>query len=78
MQRILSAIVSVLVVATTASPSAQQAPGTAAARRLALRASAAIQATAFTAVNGVLANTMVRLRDARLLAPLDPATPARP
>ena len=65
MQRISSAIVGVLVVATTASPSAQQAPGTV-ARRLALRASAAIQATAFNAANGVLANTAVRLRDARL------------
>jgi hypothetical protein len=66
MQRILSAIVGVFVVATVVSASAQQPPGTAAGRRLALRASAAIQATAFTAVNGVLANTMVRLRDARL------------
>ena len=66
MQRILSAIVGVFVVATAASASAQQPPATADGRRLALRASAAIQATAFTAVNGVLANTMVRLRDARL------------
>ena len=66
MQRILSAIAGVLVVATAASPSAQRPIPAATARGLALRATAAIQTTAFNALNSVLAGTVVRLRNARL------------
>lgn len=66
MQRISSAIAGVLVVATTASLSAQRPIPAATARRLALRTGAAIQTTAFNALNKVLAGTVIRLRDARL------------
>jgi hypothetical protein len=66
MQRILSAITGVLVVATAATLFAQRPIPAATARRLALRATASIQATAFNALNSVLAGTVVRLRDARL------------
>jgi hypothetical protein len=65
MPQILSAIAGVLVVATTASLSAQRPIPPATARRLA-RATAVIQTTAVNALNSVLANTVVRLRDARL------------
>ena len=64
--RISSAMAGVLVVATSGSLSAQQPIATATARRLALRATAVIQTTAFNGLNRVLANTVIRLRDARL------------
>jgi hypothetical protein len=67
MQRILSVIAGVLIFATPASMSAQQqiAAG-ATARRLAARATAVIQGSAVNWTNGVLANTSIRVRDARL------------
>ena len=66
MPRILSVIAGMLIVATPASLSAQQQIVAAAARRAALRATAAIQGSAVNSSNGVLVNTVVRVRDARL------------
>jgi hypothetical protein len=66
MQRILSVIAGVLLVGTPASLSAQQEIAAAAARRAAMRATAAIQGSAIDSSNGVLVNTLVRVRDARL------------
>jgi hypothetical protein len=68
MPRILSAIAGVLVVAIIAPVSAQQAIATVAGRPLASRARAVatIQGTALNAADGTLAETAVRVRDARL------------
>jgi hypothetical protein len=68
MQRVLSAIVGVLIVAAPASLSAQQQIATAmaaAARRAASGATAAIQGSAVNSSNGALVNTLVRVRNAR-------------
>lgn len=66
MQRILTVLASVLVFATSSSVLAQQQIVSATARRLAARASAAIQGSAVNSTNGALANTLIRVRDARL------------
>ena len=66
MQRILAVIAGVLIVGTPASLLAQQEIAAAAARRAAMRASAAIQGSAINSSNGVLVNALVRVRDARL------------
>ena len=66
MQRILSVIAGVLIVGTPASLSAQQEIAAAAARRAAMRATAVIQGSAVNSTNGVLVNTLLRVRDARL------------
>jgi hypothetical protein len=66
MHRILSAAAAVLIVALPGPLSAQPQIATAAARRLATRATAAIQGSAVNSGNGALANTLVRVRDARL------------
>jgi hypothetical protein len=55
-----------MLVATSVSVSAQQQFATAVARRLGMRATATIQASAINSTNGALANTSLRLRDARL------------
>ena len=67
MKRMLSVIAGVLVVATVAPVSAQRQIATTAARRLATRAGsvATIQGNALNS-GGALANTVVRVRDARL------------
>lgn len=65
MQRILSAIAGVLIVATPASLSAQQPIATAAAGRLTSRATAAIQGSAVNSSNGPVISALVRVRDAR-------------